>query len=88
VALFDHATGDPSTATAERFGLVGIVVTTFVNHQCVAFEIAKAFQAGRQDWLVGLAFGVNYQDRQITHMAFAPRFAVFASILPVSYTHL
>jgi hypothetical protein len=66
--LFDHATGDPGATTAKRGGLIGIVVTTGMDHQRVAAQCLDILDPRRDEALGRGAVREDLQYRQIANV--------------------
>src|SRR5690606_37501451 len=63
--------------------MVGVVVAAGVHHQGAALDVRFLLQARGQHRLVGVAFSIHIQGRQVTQVAVAPGRAVLAGVLRV-----
>ena len=78
VQLSDHTASHTCAATAQWFGLVSVVVTPSVDHQCPTFKLIQGLQTGSQHRRLSVAIFVHIQCWQITQMPFPIRAQVLA----------
>src|SRR5690554_6888415 len=74
----NNTTSHSGTATPKRLGRIRVIISSTVNHQCPAFEIAQ-LQPWRNVGLGVFSLLAHMQSRQVAKM---PRFIERAFMLP------
>src|SRR5689334_15616370 len=67
--LLDDVAGDPSAATAERLGLVRVVVAAGVDYERVALERGEIRDVRGGELLAGGAVGRDLESREVAEVA-------------------
>lgn len=66
-----HAAGDARAATAQRGGVVGMVVAARMHHEGTALDVGE-LQARRQHRRRGATLGIDVERGQVAQVAVAP----------------